>query len=63
MPVPGGAEPADVEFGAHFMLMDLQRPLQQGERVPLTLKLEPGGKLQVDLTVEPLGARRPARRP
>lgn len=49
--------------GAHLMLMDLQRPLQQGERVPLTLKLKQGGELQVDLTVEPLGARRPALRP
>lgn len=49
--------------GAHLMLVDLKRPLAKGERVPLTLKLESGGELQVDLTVEPLGARRPANRP
>ena len=49
--------------GAHLMLVDLKRPLAKGERVPLTLKLESGGELQVDLAVEPLGARRPANRP
>jgi len=48
--------------GAHLMLMDLRRPLKQGERVPLTLKLENGGELKVELTVEALGARRPAHR-
>ena len=46
--------------GAHLMLMGLLQPLKQGDKVPLTLKLEKGGELQVELTVEPLGARRPA---
>jgi len=46
--------------GAHLMLMDLQRPLKQGEKVPLTLRLEKGGELNVVLTVEALGARMPA---
>ena len=45
--------------GAHLMLMGLARPLNKGERVPLTLKLERGGELQVELTVEEMGARRP----
>ena len=48
--------------GAHLMLTDLRRPLKQGERVPLTLQLEKGGELRFDLTVEALGARRPAHR-
>ena len=47
--------------GTHLMLMDLRRPLKQGEKVPLTLRLEKGGELQIELTVEALGARRPAR--
>lgn len=46
--------------GAHLMLMDLRRPLRQGETVPLTLKLEKGGELNVALKVEALGARKPA---
>ncbi len=46
--------------GAHLMLMDLRQPLKQGETVPLTLKLEKGGELNVELKVEALGARKPA---
>jgi copper(I)-binding protein len=46
--------------GAHLMLMDLKRPLKKGETVPLTLKLEKGGELKLELQVEELGARAPA---
>jgi len=46
--------------GAHLMLMDLRRTLKQGEKVPLTLKLEKGGEVKLELTVEELGARKPA---
>jgi periplasmic copper chaperone A len=46
--------------GAHLMLMDLRRPLKQGETVPLTLKLAKGGELEMELTIEALGARKPA---
>jgi hypothetical protein len=45
--------------GAHLMLMGLRQPLKEGDRVPLTLTLERGEKLQMELTVAPLGARRP----
>jgi len=45
--------------GAHLMLVDLRRPLAKGERVPLTLELEKGGALQVELRVAELGARSP----
>ena len=58
--IPAGGSFELKPGGAHLMLMGLQRPLTQGERVPLTLKLENGGTLQVELTVEPLGARQPA---
>jgi periplasmic copper chaperone A len=46
--------------GAHLMLMDLKRPLKKGEKVPLTLRLENGGALALEMTVEEMGARRPA---
>lgn len=46
--------------GAHLMLMDLKRPLKKGEKVPLTLKLEKGGELKLELLVEEVGARAPA---
>jgi copper(I)-binding protein len=45
--------------GAHLMLMELNRPLKKGERVPLTLKLEKGGELKVELSVAEMGARHP----
>ena len=46
--------------GAHLMLVGLRQPLKQGDKVPLTLKLGKGGEVRIDLTVEALGARRPA---
>jgi copper(I)-binding protein len=58
--VPAGGTYELKPGGAHLMLMDLKRPLQQGEKVPLTLKLEKGGELKLELPVEPMGARQPA---
>jgi copper(I)-binding protein len=62
--VPGYEIPAGGTFelkpgGAHLMLMGLDRPLREGERVPLTLKLDKGGEVKVELEVQPMGARRP----
>jgi periplasmic copper chaperone A len=45
--------------GAHLMLMDLKRPIKKGEKVPLTLKLEKGGELKVELVAAEAGARAP----
>jgi hypothetical protein len=45
--------------GAHLMLIGLRMPLQKGDRVPLTLKLESGGVLEVELPVAAMGARGP----
>jgi len=47
--------------GAHLMLVELARPLNRGDRLWLTLVLDPGGDLRVELPVEALGARRPAQ--
>lgn len=58
--VPAGGAFELKPGGAHLMLMDLKRPLKKGEKVPLTLKLEKGGELKLELTVEEMGARQPA---
>jgi copper(I)-binding protein len=60
--VPAGGSFELKPGGAHLMLMDLKRPLQKGEKVPLTLKLEKGGELKLELSVEEMGARQPAHR-
>ena len=58
--VPAGGTFELKPGGAHLMLMDLKRPLKKGAKVPLVLKLEKGGELQLELSVEEMGARRPA---
>ncbi|WP_211187538.1 copper chaperone PCu(A)C [Neoroseomonas marina] len=41
----------------HIMLIGLKEPLVQGTRVPLTLRFERAGEVQVELAVEAAGAR------
>jgi periplasmic copper chaperone A len=60
--VPAGGTFELKPGGAHLMLMDLKRTLNKGEKVPLTLALEKGGELKLELDVEEMGARRPAHR-
>ena len=52
--------------GYHVMLFDLERPVKEGDIVPLTLTFEDknGKKTAVDIkaTVKPLGAPAPAPR-
>jgi len=43
--------------GLHVMLHGLRRPLAVGERVPLVLLLEDGGRIEITAEVRPLGAR------
>lgn len=38
--------------GAHFMIVGLRKPLAKGEQVPLTLRFERAGALQVMLEVQ-----------
>lgn len=45
--------------GLHVMLIGLQAPLVQGQAVPLTLRFERAGEVQVMLAVQPAGARGP----
>lgn len=59
--VPAGGSFELKPGGAHLMLVGLKRPLHKGDKVPLTLRLEKGGELKTELTVEALGARHPAQ--
>jgi len=64
-PVPDGLEvkPGEtVELkpgGSHGMLLDLKRPLKEGETVKGTLVFERAGTIEIDYRVARLGARAP----
>ncbi len=45
--------------GDHVMLMDLKAPLKEGDLVKMTLTFEKAGPLEVEATVEPIGATGP----
>jgi periplasmic copper chaperone A len=45
--------------GYHLMMMDLKKPLKQGDQVPLTLEFEKAGKVAVTLDVQGVGAKGP----
>ena len=60
--IPAGGSVELKPGGAHLMLMELNRPLSQGEKVPLTLKLESGAEVKTELGVAPMGARSPGHR-
>ncbi|HET7847811.1 MAG TPA: copper chaperone PCu(A)C [Pseudolabrys sp.] len=46
--------------GEHIMLVDLNRPLKQGDHFKATLDFERAGKVDVEFSVEGIGARGPA---
>lgn len=54
--IPAGETVTLAPGGHHIMLMSLQRPLAQGETVPLTLEFEIAGRVDVDLAVQPIGS-------
>ena len=45
--------------GYHIMLMDLKQPLKEGDLLKLTLVFEKAGEIEVEATVEPIGAKGP----
>ena len=61
--LPPGQEVRLAPGGMHLMLIGLTRPLRQGERVPVTLVLERGGRLELALEVLAAGARGPGAAP
>jgi copper(I)-binding protein len=42
--------------GAHLMLVDIKRPLKEGEKVPVTLRFERAGEVKVEFHVGRLTA-------
>jgi copper(I)-binding protein len=38
--------------GFHFMLMDLKQPLKEGDKFPMTLEFERGGKVEVKVVTQ-----------
>jgi copper(I)-binding protein len=58
--VPAGGEALLRPGSFHLMLIGLQAPLRQGERIPVTLVFERAGEVAVELSVESAGARGPA---
>jgi copper(I)-binding protein len=42
--------------GAHLMLVDIEQPLKEGDKVPVTLRFEHAGEVKVDFHVRPLAA-------
>jgi copper(I)-binding protein len=57
IPIPAGQTVELRPGGLHVMLIGLTAPLQQGARVPVTLRFERAGEVTVQLTVEAAGAR------
>ncbi len=59
IPIPAGQTVELRPGGLHVMMIGLKQPLVQGTRVPLTLRFERAGEVQVELAVEAAGARGP----
>ncbi|WP_118134674.1 copper chaperone PCu(A)C [Oceanicella sp. SM1341] len=60
LPLPAGATTELAPGGNHIMMMDLAAPVIVGAPVPLTLMLESGAEIAVELQVVPPGAPKPA---
>lgn len=54
--IPAGEEVLFAPSGYHLMLVGLQAPLTEGERVPVTLTFA-GGTAEIELVVQGMGAR------
>jgi len=46
--------------GYHLMLVDLKRPLKQGDKLPITLEFEKAGHVKLSFEVQGIGAHGPA---
>jgi copper(I)-binding protein len=57
--IAGGKSVVLAPGSYHIMLMDLKQPLKEGDLVKLTLVFEKAGEIEVDATVEPIGAMGP----
>jgi copper(I)-binding protein len=56
LPIPAGKSVSLAPGGYHLMLMDLKAPLKKGDKIPVTLKFEKAGDVNVTLDVRDIGA-------
>lgn len=54
--IPPGSTVTLAPGGLHIMFLELSAPLTEGEHLPGTLIFEKAGRVEVEFTVEPLGA-------
>lgn len=59
LPVQAGTSVVLGPGGHHLMLMDLKAPLVEGDLIKITLQFEKAGKIDLEATVEPVGAKGP----
>ena len=59
LPIPAGGSAVMKPSGDHIMLFDLKAPLKEGDVLPLTLVFEKAGSVNVEVTVEGVGAKGP----
>ena len=57
--VPGGKSVVLKPSGYHLMLTGLKAPLKEGDLLKFTLLFEKAGEIEVEATVEPIGAMGP----
>jgi hypothetical protein len=57
--VPGGKSVILRPSGYHIMLIDLKQPLNEGDLTKVTLVFDKAGEIEVDASVEPVGATGP----
>ncbi|AXS39587.1 copper chaperone PCu(A)C [Breoghania sp. L-A4] len=58
--IPAGATVELKPGGTHVMYMGIESPFKMGETVPTTLTFEKAGTIDVDFSVEKIGAKTPA---
>lgn len=59
LPITSGTKVTLEPGGYHLMLMDLKRPLNEGDSFPVTLSFAKGGQVTATATVEKAGAAMP----
>jgi copper(I)-binding protein len=57
--IPAGQTVTLRPGGLHLMFMGLTQPLQQGQKIPVTLRFERAGEVRIELDVQAAGARTP----
>lgn len=59
LPIPDGQTTLFEPRGLHLMLLDLKKPLKEGERLPLTLIFKKAGSIDVEAQIKPIGSKGP----